>query len=148
MAYSAPKTTELTLTCTIPASPEEVYDAWLDPNTPGGPWSGPGRAILQTQVDGLFYLCVDHDGREWAHYGRFTALNRPRQIEHTWVSEATRGLESLVTLTFEPKDDKTLVTLQHAGVPDDDFGRQHRDGWGGVLDAFLDRFAHAPQNKL
>ncbi len=141
MVYSAPKTTELTLTRTIPASPEQVYDAWLDPSTRGSPWSGPGRAILQTQVDGLFYLCVDHEGREWAHYGRFTALDRPRRIEYTWVSEATRGLESLVTLTFEPKDDKTLVTLQHAGVPDDDFGHQHRDGWGGVLDAFVDLFA-------
>ncbi len=141
MAYTQPKTTELTLTRTIPASTEEVYDAWLDPSTPGGPWAGPGRAILQTQVDGLFYLCVDHEGREWAHYGRFTVLDRPRRIEYTWVSEATRGLESLVTLTFEHKGDKALVMLQHAGVPDDDFGHQHRDGWGGVLDAFGDLFA-------
>ncbi|TMQ56579.1 MAG: SRPBCC domain-containing protein, partial [Candidatus Eisenbacteria bacterium] len=60
---------------------------------------------------------------------------------HTWVSEGTRGLESVVTLTFEPEGDKTRVTLRHTGVPDDDFGRQHRDGWASVLGAIEERFA-------
>ncbi|MBK7406016.1 MAG: SRPBCC domain-containing protein [Phycisphaerales bacterium] len=144
MAYTGPQTTELTLTRTIPASPEEVYDAWLDPSTPGGPWAGPSpsRVILQAaRVDGLFYISVDHDHHEWAHYGRFTVLDRPHRIAHTWVSEATRGLESVVTMTFEPKGDMTLVTLHHAGVPDDQLGRQHREGWGGLLDAFGGHFA-------
>jgi hypothetical protein len=33
------KTIELELTRTIPASPIEVFDGWLDPKCPGTPWS-------------------------------------------------------------------------------------------------------------
>jgi uncharacterized protein YndB with AHSA1/START domain len=142
MNYTTPKQTELTLTRLIPASAGEVYDAWLDARSPGGPWFGCKRVILDAKVDGLFYHCVSHEGREWAHYGRFVALERPRRIEHTWVSEGTRGLESVLTVTFEPDGNQTRVTLRHTGVPDDDFGRQHGEGWNYVLGAIEERFAN------
>jgi uncharacterized protein YndB with AHSA1/START domain len=141
MSYTTPKQTGLTVTRSIPASAAEVYDAWLDATRPGGPWFGCKRVILDVKVDGLFYHCVSHEGHEWAHYGRFVALERPRRIEHTWVSEGTRGLESVVTLTFEPEGNQTRVTLRHTGVPDDDFGLQHREGWNYVLGAIEERFA-------
>ena len=141
MNYTTPKQTELTLTRLIPASAAEVYDAWLDARSPGGPWFGCKQVILDAKVDGLFYHCVSHEGREWAHYGRFVALERPRRIEHTWVSEGTRGLESVLTVTFAPEGNKTRVTLRHTGVPDDDFGRQHGEGWNYVLGAIEERFA-------
>jgi uncharacterized protein YndB with AHSA1/START domain len=141
MNYAPPKQTELTLARTIPASPAEVYDVWLDAKSPGGPWFGCKRVILDAKVDGLFYHSVEHAGREWAHYGRFLTLDRPRRIEHTWVSEGTRGLESVLTVTFEPEGNQTRVTLRHTGVPDDDFGRQHGEGWAYVLGAIEQRFA-------
>ena len=37
----------------------------------------------------------------------------------------------------------TLVTLCHAGVPDDAFGLQHREGWTWVLNSLHDRFMPA-----
>jgi uncharacterized protein YndB with AHSA1/START domain len=141
MNYTPPNQTELTLTRTIAANAAEVYDVWLDANSPGGPWFGAKRVILDARVDGLFYHAVSFEGRDWAHYGRFIALDRPRRIEHTWVSEATRGLESIVSLSLEPAGDATRVTLRHTGVPDDAFGRQHADGWGFILGAIEQRFA-------
>jgi uncharacterized protein YndB with AHSA1/START domain len=141
MNYTPPQQTELTLTRTIAARPEEIYDVWLDANSPGGPWFGAKRVILDARVDGLFYHSVSFEGRDWAHYGRFIALDRPRRIEHTWVSEATRGLESVVSVSLEPAGAETRVTLQHSGVPDDAFGRQHGDGWGFILGAIEQRFA-------
>src|SRR5262249_43204422 len=99
------KTTELTLTRLIPATPGEVFDVWLDAKSPGSPWFGVTRAIVQPIVDGLFYHLVQFENHDWAHYGRFIALDRPSRIEHTWVSEATRGPESRVALTFETEDD-------------------------------------------
>jgi uncharacterized protein YndB with AHSA1/START domain len=141
MNYTSPKQTEITLTRSIPASPPEVYDVWLDAKSPGGPWFGCKRLILDPKVDGLFYHSVAHEGREWAHYGRFITLDRPRRIEHTWVSEGTRGLESVVSLALDPEGKGTRVTLRHRGIPDDEFGRQHGDGWGFVLGAIVERFA-------
>jgi uncharacterized protein YndB with AHSA1/START domain len=140
MNYTTPKQTELTVTRTIPASAAEVYDVWLDAKSPGGPWFGCERVILDPKVDGLFYHSVTHEGRAWAHYGRFVVLDRGKRIQHTWVSEGTRGLESTVTVTLEPEGAGTRVTLHHAGVPDDDFGRQHGEGWAFVLGAIEARF--------
>jgi uncharacterized protein YndB with AHSA1/START domain len=141
MNTPAVKTMELTVTRTIPARPDEVFDTWIDSKSPGSPWFGVAQAIVEPVADGLFYHVVQFEGHDWAHYGRFVALDRPRRIEHTWVSEATRGLESVVTLTFEPQGDQTLVTLRHANVPDDELGRRHEEGWGFVLGAIADRFA-------
>jgi len=56
------------------------------------------------------------------------------------VSEATKGLESEVTVTFEPLGDQTRVTLRHSGVPDDEMGRRHEEGWTWVLSMLAERF--------
>jgi uncharacterized protein YndB with AHSA1/START domain len=134
--------TEITVARLIPALAAEVFDVWLDPHSPGGPWfAGAGtRVILNPVVDGLFYSAVSHKGKTWAHYGRFIAIDPPRRVEHTWVSEATRGLETIVTVTFDQQGEQTNVTLTHSGVPDDEIGRRHKDGWTFVLSALADRF--------
>lgn len=137
---NTPQTLQIVVARTIPANPAAVFDVWMDPTSPGSPWFGVARAIVQPVVDGLFYHVVQHEGRDWAHYGRFTVLDRPGRIEHTWMSEATRGFESKVTLTLEPMGDRTLATLRQVNVPDDEMGRRHELGWGFVLDAIVERF--------
>jgi uncharacterized protein YndB with AHSA1/START domain len=62
-------------------------------------------------------------------------LERPKLVEYTWMSEATKGAESTVTFTLEKQGGDTKVTLRHAGVPDDALGRQHKDGWEWILGA-------------
>lgn len=135
------KLLDLTVSRTISAPAEAIFDVWLDANTPGGPWFGADRMILQPHVDGLFYHAIAHEGRNWAHYGRFLAIERPRLLQHTWMSEATKGVETTVTVTFEPRGEDTVVTLLHKDVPDDEQGRQHQDGWDWMLAALSDRFA-------
>lgn len=125
--------TEVTVSRTIPAPAEQVFDLWLNPKSPGGPWFGAERVIINPVVDGLFYIAVKHEGRVWPHYGRFIQIDRARLIEHSWVSEATKGVESIVTLTLEPRGDDTEITLRHSGLPDDPMGLQHKDGWTFIL---------------
>jgi uncharacterized protein YndB with AHSA1/START domain len=141
MMHTQTKTTELKLTRTIAATPAEVFDVWLDSKSPGSPWFSLTKLILNPVENGLFYHAVEHAGHEWAHYGRFIAIDRPHRIQHTWMSEATRGLESVVTLTFEAQGADTLLVLHHTNVPDDEMGRQHEMGWGFVLGAIVQRFA-------
>jgi hypothetical protein len=57
------------------------------------------------------------------------------------MSEATKGAESIVTVTMEAQAEQTLVTLRHSGVPDDEMGLQHQDGWAWVLSALAESFA-------
>jgi uncharacterized protein YndB with AHSA1/START domain len=135
------KLTELKVARTIAAKPEALFDVWMDPRNPGGPWFGAARILIDMKVDGLFYFTVEHEGRNWAHYGRFVRIERPGLVEYTWMSEATQGVETLVTVTFLPLGDETEVTLVHSGVPDDEMGRRHADGWKWMLDMLAERFS-------
>ena len=99
-------------------------------------------------LDGLFYHSVQHMGRTWAHYGRFVRLDRGRVIEHTWMSEATRGIETMVTVSLEPQGDRTLLTLKHVDIPDDDLGRSHEQGWYFIVGAVEQRFTTQPRSRL
>jgi uncharacterized protein YndB with AHSA1/START domain len=94
------KTIELKFERTIPASPSEVYHAWLNPKIPGNPWNIADKLTLNPKVDGFFYLAVG----EFPHYGRFTDLKRPGRIRHTWMTLNTSGEESMVTVTFKKQE--------------------------------------------
>lgn len=91
-------------------------------------------------VDGLFHHVIEHEGRLWPHYGRFITLDRGRTIEHTWASEATKGLESVVHITRETWDGKTCVILRHTSILDDEAGRGHEAGWTWLLSTLAQRF--------
>jgi len=133
--------TDITVNRTIPAPADKIYDVWIDPKSPGGPWHGAERVIFNPVVDGLYYLAIKHEGRVWPHYGRFTKMERPSVVEFTWMSEGTKGAESVVTVTLQQRGDQTYVTLRHAGVPDDELGHQHKEGWTWILNALADALA-------
>ncbi len=136
------KTMDLTLTRTIPASPEEVFDGWLDATNPGTPWSMGKKLILakSPKPDDLFYFLTSKD-EPVPHFGRFVAIERPARVQYTWMSPYTRGLESVVTVTFRKKGDDTLLTLNHTGLPDDEYGRAHDGGWTYFLGVIEERFS-------
>ena len=125
-----------TIERTIPAPAGDVFDAWLDPRVPGSPMNAAERFIVDPRVDGLYYWAL----KGTAHYGRFTAFERPRRMQHTWVSPNTLGQESTVTVTFEPQGDQTIMTLVHSDLPDDERARGHDGGWGYFLGTFREQF--------
>jgi uncharacterized protein YndB with AHSA1/START domain len=136
------KTIELELTRIISASPGEIFDGWLDPKCPGTPWNLAERLVFDANVDGLYYwLFINEAGEQKPHYGRFTILDRPSKVQYTWMSLHTRGLESLVTVTFQRKGEDTLLTLRHENLPDDEYGRGHEKGWEYLVSEFANRFA-------
>jgi uncharacterized protein YndB with AHSA1/START domain len=137
------KNIEVKVERTIPASPGEAFDGWLDPKIPGNPWNMAEKLLLNPHVDGFF--CWLMQGT--SHYGRFIEVERPGRIQHTWMSRSTSGEESTVTVTFQKKGENTLMTLVHSGLPDTDRGRGHEKGWNYFLDIFSQKFADAPRKK-
>jgi len=130
---------------TIPASPDKVYDAWLNPKIPGNPWSSVEKLILDPKADGLFYW--RKPGMYHYGYGRFTKTERPDRIQYTWVSPDTMGVESTVTVTFRKQGEETLMTLVHSDIPDTDEGRGFEKGWNYFLNIFPGQFADVPGKK-
>lgn len=139
------KTLEFKFERTIPASPDEVFDAWLNPKMQGTPWHEGDKLILNPKVDGLFYWLV----RGNSHYGRFTNIERPDRIQHTWMSRNTLGEESIVTVTFEKKGEDTLMTLVHSDLPDTDevISHDYEKGWSYFLNSFPEQFGNVSSKE-
>jgi hypothetical protein len=80
------KTYELTLNRTLPATPGEVFDAWLDPGIPCNPWHGSKRIEWEPKQGNLWYFLHIMSGEkaqppyERPHFGRFRVLDRPRKM--------------------------------------------------------------------
>ena len=138
------KAIELRFERTIPASPDEVFDAWLNPEISGNPWNAAEKFILDFKVDGLFYWTL----KGTSHYGRFTEVERPGRIRHTWMSPSTLGEESTVTVTFKKHGEDTLMTLVHADLPDHEVARAHERGWDYFLGIFLEQFGNGSRKQF
>src|SRR5215469_12225593 len=138
------KTIEIKVERTIAAPPDEVHDAWLNPKIPGNPWNAAEKFIMDPKVDGLFYWALNGT----AHYGRFTQIEKPGRIQHTWMSPNTLGQESTVTLTFKKQGENTLMTLVHSGLPDTEPGRGHERGWNYFLSIFIEQFGNGSREKF
>jgi uncharacterized protein YndB with AHSA1/START domain len=137
------KTIEIKVERTIPALLGEVFDAWLNPKIPGNPWNAADKFLLDPKVDGLFYWTL----RGTSHYGRFTEIERPGRIQHTWVSPNTLGEESMVTVTFKKQEEGTLMTLVHSDLPDHELARGHEKGWNYFLDIFPGQFGNGSRKE-
>lgn len=136
-------TLEFKLERTIPASLAEVFDGWLDPKIPGNPWNAAEKFILDAKVDGLFYWSL----KGTSHYGRFTVVERPARIQHTWVSPNTLGEESTVTVTFRQQGESTLMTLVHSNLPDHERARGHEKGWNYFMEIFREQFGDGSRKQ-
>src|SRR5215472_15743122 len=137
------KTIEIKVERTIPALPGEVFDGWLDPRIPGNPWNAAEKFILDPRVDGLFYWLL----KGTAHYGRFTKVDRPGRIQHTWVSPNTLGKESTVTVTFKNQGEDTSMTLVHSDLPDTAEARGHERGWNYFLGILGEQFGSGSRQE-
>jgi uncharacterized protein YndB with AHSA1/START domain len=121
----------------IAASPEELFDAWLDARSLGS-WlrpSGIGETRAETRAGGTFRIVMVDDESSILHSGTYREIDRPRRLVFTWSSPATRFRDSVVTVTFRPSPGATVVEVHQVGLPDEDARTSHHAGWSDCLRA-------------
>lgn len=130
-------TATVTVERRFPATPEQVYDAWLDPDR-AGRWlfrTADGkleRCEIEPSVGGGFTIVERRGDRLAEHFGEYVELDRPRRIAFDfWTSfsdERTR-----VTVDIAADGGAALLTLTHEGVWTD-YEARTREGWTTILE--------------
>lgn len=115
-------TYDFTVSDVIPASAQDIYDAWL--STEGHTAMTGGEAHATADVGGAFDA--------WGGYinGVNLALEPGKRIHQSWrTTNFKDGQEdSNIEVVMEPADGGTQITLHHRNVPTDHLGYE-QGGW-------------------
>jgi activator of HSP90 ATPase len=107
------KTKTIRQAITLPASPEEVYDAWMDSKKHSA-FTG-GKAVISQKVDGAFTVFDGYAS------GKNLALVPGKKIVQSW--KAAEGgwpdeYYSELTVSLKAKGKATVLSFVQTGVPE------------------------------
>lgn len=148
-----PITEDLVITRVFDAPREDVWKAWTDPKRLMRWWGPKGFTTpvcdMDLRVGGKYLYCMrSPEGKDYWGTGVYRDIVPLERIVCTDSFSDEKGnvvpashygmqgewpLELLVTATFENDRGKTIMTLQHAGIPSGTLS-ECEDGWSGSFD--------------
>ena len=121
------------------ASPEQVFDAWLDPARAAKfLFATPTGEIVKVEIDarvGGSFLIVDRrpEVGEAEHFGRYVEIDRPRRLAFDFALSKDMTDATRVTIDIRPVGEGCELTLTHEGVWQD-YAERTEGGWTTILE--------------
>ena len=121
------------------ASPERVFDAWLDPATAGRwlfatPDGQMQRVTIDARVGGVFAIAEQRPGGLAEHFGRYLEIDRPRRLVFLFSDEESVKSGDRVTVEIVSAGNGCELTLTHAMAAEyAEYAARTETGWGTVL---------------
>lgn len=135
------------------AAPRElVFAAWTDPRHAmqwWGPRHHPARLVdMDVRPGGRWRHCLRsvETGEDLWHSGVYREVAPPERLVFTfrWETEGERGLDTVVTVTFESKGRGTRMTLRQTPFQFADERDGHGEGWNSTFDRLADFLGGGP----
>ena len=138
----------LRITRTFPAPPQQVFQAWTDPEALTK-WFAPtdqhrtSVPLMELEVGGRYRIEMRLDDKVYIVVGVYQEIRPPDRLVFTWrwESEPEHGDagDTLVTLELKPHGSGTELTLTHERFVSEQKREEHAHGWTGCLNG-LERF--------
>lgn len=128
----------------IKASPERVFDAWLDPELLGQWMFGANvreeevlHLKLNPIVGGSFSFLVRRGDAEFEHIGEYLEIDRPRRLVFTWGVRQDEGTEfSRMIVEVAPSEGGSELKIAQEMTPKwADFVEHAQGAWQRMADA-------------
>ena len=122
------------------ATPERVFDAWIDPASVAQ-WFGPGLGdMVRIDVDprpgGRFVFTQRRGNEDIEHTGEYLVFDRPRRLAFTWGVPKYSNVLARVGIDIRPRDGGCDLTLTHELPPDwAAYAERTKEGWTKMIDA-------------
>ena len=118
------------------ATPERVFDAWLDPRT-AGKWlfATPTGTITRCEIDGRVggkFVITRIDGEEFEHVGEYLEVERPRRLVFTFGVPRLSKEMTRVVIEIAPVGSGCELTLTNEGVLPE-YADRVPQGWTMIL---------------
>lgn len=118
------------------APPAKVWSAWTEVELLTK-WWGCATDMLwnvhawDVRVGGAIHVSLDSDGEPYEVRGRFVAVDEPQRLQYEWEAG------QIITVLIEPDGSGTRMTVEHAGLPDEQMREIVTGGWSASVEQIL-----------
>lgn len=139
--------TSLRLERSYDASPQDVFNAWTNPEVLRRWWAVDPEgstpiAEVDLRVGGRYRLSMeDPSGTKHTVGGEYREVSPPDRLVYSWCWEQDNGSGhvSTVTVEFQADGEGTNLVLEHTGLASVESRDQHAHGWNACLDILQSR---------
>ena len=129
----------------IDVPPDVAFDQWVDAGARRD-WYAPdeGSVVVESETDlrlgGSYRVSVVGPTGDpmYTEEGVFEEIEAPNRLVYRQIMAMSDGtsVETRVTVTFEEREGKTLLTVLDAGFPTEERRDEFERGWPDFLDAY------------